>query len=84
MKKSVIGATVVSAIISLASCAGSPIMNRVDAAQSKTAYKSCLAANPSDPNQCEAQRKMFEADMETLKATEQNEPTTVVVKKSQY
>ena len=36
---------------------------RDDMFKSKDAYKACLAANPDNPDKCEALRRAYEADV---------------------
>jgi hypothetical protein len=55
-----------AAVCLLSDCAGSPIAMERDARlnyeKSVTNYRSCLAANPSNVNACEAQRLIMDTD----------------------
>jgi hypothetical protein len=42
---------------------------REDMQNSKAAYKACLAANPDNPDKCEAQRRAYEADIKAYRET---------------
>lgn len=60
-------------LATLALLSGCGVVAKVDArndmAQSKAAYKNCLAINPSNPVACESYRLAYEADLKAYGAT---------------
>lgn len=57
--------------ISLLFLSGCAVANKMkaqsDMVNSKDAYKSCLIANPDNPDKCEGLRRAYEADLQANK-----------------
>jgi hypothetical protein len=61
---------ILCAVLVVSGCGvAAKVTAREDMQNSKAAYKACLAANPDNPDKCEALRRAYEADIQAYRET---------------